>query len=79
MPTEKNPTHIITIRVVYKSGYTHDFDVTDFSVNQATLTYTWTAWNPANAPLLIGVDDIAAVWQVNIRPWEPSPVYDTTL
>ena len=55
---------IFTIRIVYKSGYTHDFDVYDFKIGSK---FSWETVDPNNKPILIGVDDIAAVWQVGVR------------
>lgn len=60
---------VYTIRVVYKSGYTHDFDVTEFNVkyNGGTITtLTWTPWN-LQSPIFLGIDDVAAVWRVRKR------------
>jgi hypothetical protein len=53
---------IYTVRIVYKSGYTHDFKCTDFKINGGT--YTWEAYEGTNKPLQLGASDIAAVWQV---------------
>lgn len=48
------------VRIVYKSGYTHDFWVYEFEVSGDN--FKWTAVEGGSAPLLIGADDIAAVW-----------------
>jgi hypothetical protein len=64
-------TTIFKIRIVYKSGYTHDFEVNNFEVNRGT--YTWDAVSEENNPLKLGVDDIAAIWQIGTRKrltWE---------
>ena len=53
------------IRVVYKSGYTHDFWVWSFSRTGETMT--WESVTDKNKPLVLGIDDIAAVWQVGTR------------
>lgn len=58
-------TTIYTVRVVYKSGYTHDFDVLTFSIDRGV--YKWDPVDDNNKPLLLGVDDIAAFWQVGMR------------
>jgi hypothetical protein len=58
-------TPIFKIRVVYKSGYTHDFEVYEFSVNGGR--YEWKAVSDDNKPVIIGVDEIAAVYQVGVR------------
>lgn len=64
--------HIYTIRIVYKSGYTHDFDATEFTITNklgGLKDYKWTAVDHANKPLMLGAEggEIAAVWQVGHR------------
>jgi hypothetical protein len=62
---------IYTIRIVYKSGYYHDLDVTEFTITGGK--YSWTVANEDRRPLLLGVDEIAAVFQLSSkyqRPWE---------
>ncbi len=55
------------VRIVYKSGYTHDFWVTEFSVkrNFGSTEYEWVA--VAQGPVQIGVDEIAATWTIGRR------------
>lgn len=53
------------IRVVYKSGYTHDFWVRSFNTDGAS--FTWDSVEVNNRPLMIGAEDIAAVWQIDSR------------
>lgn len=60
---------IYTVRIVYKSGYTHDFEVTEFSI-KGRGEYEWVAYDDMNKPVKIGPDDIAAVWQVGVREAE---------
>jgi len=55
----------IKIRIVYKSGYTHDFYVTKFKVTGSR--YEWEACDHLNMPVVIGVDEIAAVYQIGAR------------
>ena len=57
--------NIFTIRIIYKSGYAHDFDVYDFKFGGGN--WEWTAVSDTNKPLRLGVDEIAAVWQVGHR------------
>ena len=52
------------VRIVYKSGYTHDFWVYSFSVKNGT--YTWSCVEENNKPVVLGADDIAAVWQIGL-------------
>lgn len=63
---------IFTIRIIYKSGATMDFDATSFEVDYTSLggnpRFTWTAANAAAPrPLVIGAGDIAAVWQIDAK------------
>jgi hypothetical protein len=61
---------VYTIRIVYTSGYTQDFDVTEFAIKDGS--YTWKSYEPQDrrhhvTPLLLGAAHIAAVWQVGMR------------
>lgn len=56
---------VFKVRIVYKSGYTHDFETTAFSVKGSS--YTWDNYSTNNKPVQLGVDDIAAVWQLGYR------------
>jgi hypothetical protein len=58
-------TPIFKIRVVYKSGYTHDFEVYRFSVDGGR--YEWEPVSDDNKPIIIGADEIAAVYQIGAR------------
>ena len=53
------------IRVVYKSGYTHDFWVREFNIKGTS--YSWDSVSETNKPLLLGIDDVAAVWVLGSR------------
>ena len=56
---------IFTVRIVYKGGYVHDFEVLDFSVKGGS--YSWNALSETNKPLQLGADEIAAVWVISKR------------
>ena len=56
---------IFKVRVVYKSGYTHDFEVYNFKIKNGT--YEWESVDIHNQPIRIGADEIAAIWQVGVR------------
>ncbi len=58
-------TPIFKIRIVYKSGYTHDFEVYEFSMNGGR--YEWKHVSDENKPILLGVDEIAAIYQIGVR------------
>lgn len=53
---------VFTVRIVYKSGYTHDFDV--YSFNEDGRRYVYEAADPVKRPLDIGVNEVAAIWQI---------------
>jgi len=56
---------VYKIRIIYKSGYAHDFEVYDFTVKHGV--YEWTHVSESNKPFLLGVDDIAAIYQIGVR------------
>lgn len=56
---------VYTVRLVYKSGYTHDFDVTSFKITGDTCE--WVSVSVDNNPLRLGLNDIAAIWQVGTK------------
>jgi len=56
---------VFRVRIVYKSGYTHDFECTDFEISNNKVS--WENANEHNRPIKIGLDDIAAVWQIGHR------------
>jgi hypothetical protein len=62
---------IFTIRVVYKSGYTHDFEVTEFKINQTEngKKMSWVSVSDSNKPVDIAsdLDHIESVWQVGFH------------
>lgn len=63
MKEDKRP--IFTIRIVYKSGYTHDFECYSFELNKREAT--WEPADPTRRPILLGLDDVAAVWQIGVK------------
>ena len=56
---------VFTVRVVYKSGYFHDFDCTKFTITNELVK--WELVDKRNKPIKISVDEIESVWQVNIK------------
>lgn len=56
---------IFKLKVVYKSGATHTFEVREFTVKGGS--WSWDSYDQTNKPIVFGVDDIAAVWQVGVR------------
>ncbi len=55
---------VYTIRVIYKSGAQMDFDVTSFTIQGGR--YAW-EWHSGPKPILLGVDDVVAVYQLRER------------
>jgi hypothetical protein len=53
---------VYTVRIVYKSGYVHDFEVTNFEFTGTT--YEWAAASDSNRPVEFGGSEIAAVWKL---------------
>lgn len=56
---------IFTIKVNYKSGISHTFDVTEFEFDGRT--YTWKHADDSNKPIIFGANDIESVWQVGMK------------
>ena len=64
---------VFTIRIVYKSGYVMDFDCLEFTIEDNGFggnTYKWKSAGEGPQPLLLGPNEIAAVWQVGHRTVE---------
>jgi len=57
---------VYTIRLVYKSGYTHNFEVYTFSIDDNN-TWKWSAVSKRNSPVAIGITDIVAIWTIGVR------------
>ncbi len=53
------------VRILYKSGNSHEFWTTHFSVKNGD--WKWNAVTQTNNPILLGVDEIEAVYQVGGR------------
>lgn len=49
------------VRILYKSGNSHEFWCTEFNKNGHQ--WSWHSVTQGNQPILIGVDDIEAVYQ----------------
>lgn len=56
---------VYKVRVVYKSGYIHDFETTQFSLKNGV--YSWSNYSDTNKPIELGGGEIAAVWQIGYR------------
>ena len=57
--------YVFKIRVVYKSGYVHDFETTRFKVDNGS--FSWEGVPAANSPLMFGANEVATVWQIGVR------------
>lgn len=56
---------VFRIKIIYKSGATHEFWVKKFSMSGGR--YHWESAEDSNKPLLLGVDEIAAVYQTSVK------------
>jgi hypothetical protein len=60
-------THpVFTVRIVYKSGYTHDFECFTFDIDNGKYTYIPASGN-TNIPVMLGPNEIATVWQLGVK------------
>lgn len=57
---------VFEVTVLYKGGNQHSFLVTSFSFKG--VEYSWSRLDDSNRPLLLGVEDIAAIYQTGC--WE---------
>jgi hypothetical protein len=62
IPTRKT---VFTVRIIYKSGYTQDINLLDFTWSDGQIN--WESINGQTRPIKIGVDEIAAVYQLSER------------
>lgn len=53
------------VRIVYKSGYFHDFWCHTFEVKNGD--WKWNAVDEKNLPMLLNPDNIESVWRVDIE------------
>ena len=60
--------NVFTVRVMYKSGTTIDFECTkfDIKIDGSNTEFSWKAYKPKK-PILLGISEIAAVWQIGVR------------
>lgn len=56
---------VFKIKIVYKSGATHEFETYSFEAHRDT--YRWESCSDKNKPLLLGVNEIAAIYQTGYR------------
>lgn len=56
---------VFKLKVQYKSGTVHTFETYSFSIDRGT--WSWDSVSQYNKPLLLGIDNIEAVWQVGAR------------
>jgi len=67
------------VRIVYKSGYNHDFWVYNFSstLNSQKQKISWHSCSSKNDSLHIGIDEIESIWKVDqsvpLIAWDKSP------
>lgn len=63
-------TTVYTVRIVYKSGYVHDFKCLKFSITNGGRTLNWEEADTTNMPILLSLDNIESIWQVGIEEAE---------
>ena len=56
---------VFTAKIIYKSGATHEFECFSFSIKGGE--YRWDAVSDHNKPIILGVDEIAAIYQTSLR------------
>ena len=66
MITENQTTRVFTIRIMYKNGQIMTFDCTKFNIDRVSGVWEWEAYGNV-APLLLGIDEVAAVWKIDER------------
>jgi len=55
------------IRVVYQSGYAHDFWVYSFEMDRADVSVTWEVVDPKSRPIFINYERIECVYQIDAK------------
>lgn len=64
-PPPPEPERPFKVRIIYKSGATIDVRCTSFTVRRAGGLIASVEWEDAKPkPMYLGVDDVAAVWQL---------------
>jgi hypothetical protein len=56
---------IFKLRVIYKSGYAIDFEVTEYEINASRMS--WVSADVNTRPLHLNYDEVSAVWKVGER------------
>lgn len=62
--------HVFKVRVIYKGGAIMDFETEQFDATRnggGLSSITWNCNNFRKKPIFIGLDDIAAVYQLGYR------------
>ncbi len=56
---------VFKLRVVYKSGYAIDFEVTEYEIGPSSAS--WANANDKVRPIRMNYDEVAAIWKVGHR------------
>jgi hypothetical protein len=56
---------VFKLRVIYKSGYAIDFEVTEYEIGQSRIT--WTSANFNFRPINMNYNEVAGIWKVGQR------------
>jgi hypothetical protein len=54
--------NVFKLRVIYKSGYAIDFEVTEYEIGPSSAK--WTSANDSFRPIHMNYDEVASVWKV---------------
>lgn len=65
MTTDQNKNIAYLIKVIYKSGATHEFWVKSFAFTG--VSYQWETLDHRNKPIEFGASEVAAVWQIDYK------------
>ena len=57
--------NVYKLRVIYKSGYAIEFEVTEYEISPEIMK--WTSADDNFRPLHMNYDEVAAVWKVGER------------
>ena len=56
---------VFVLRVIYKSGYAIDFEVTEYEISPSIAK--WVSANDDFRPIHLNYDEVASVWKVGQR------------
>lgn len=66
-------TTVFKVKIIYKSGASMEFECLEFNIERQSggrFSYSWKCADENVRPIMMGADEIAAVWQVGHREIE---------